>query len=74
MIDPEGLKFSRSDGSHPGVVIGSLVKMCMLNNSSQMIEPKRLKFQGLVEIIRKFGEDYSKTLPMGLFFSSKLPG
>ena len=41
-----------------------------------MIGPKGSNFQGLMGIIgvviRKFGEDWDKTLPVGLFFFFKI--
>ena len=51
------------------------MKIRLFDNSSQMIGPKiRLKFEGFDGgypgvVIRKLGEDWSKTLPVGLFFS-----
>ena len=50
------------------------MKIGLFTNSSQVIGSKRLKFQGLMGshwdgvVMRKFGEDQSKTMPMGLFF------
>ena len=51
----------------------------MFTDFFQTIEPKGLKYTGFNEghpglVIRKFGEDQSKTMPVGLFFSQKLPG
>ena len=48
-------------------------------NSSRMIGPKGLKFLGFDGshpgvVIRKFGEEQSRILHVGLFFSLKYPG
>ena len=57
-----------------GVVIRSLVKIGLFDNSSQMIVLKGLRFSrfdgghpGVV--IKRYGEDRSKTLLVWLFFS-----
>ena len=47
--------------------------VCLLGNYSQAIGPKGLNLSGFDGshpgvVIRKFGKDQSKTLPVGLFF------
>ena len=49
IIGTNRLKFSRFDGGHPGDIIRSSVKISLFANSSQIIEPKGLKYTGLNE-------------------------
>ena len=74
-----GLKGSNFQGLMR-VILGtlqrSLVNIGLFANSYQTIGPKGLKYTGFNEghpgvVLRKFGEDRSKTLPMRLFFPPK---
>ena len=76
MIGTKGLNFLGFNGGGGGVTLGDIITKLGENGlfakSSQMIGPKWLKFSGFDGshpgvVIRKFGEDRSKTLPVGLF-------
>ena len=72
IIGPRGLNFAGIDGGHFIMKFGK--DSFFPANSSQTIAPEGLKFSRSDgghpgDVMRKFGEDRGKTLPVELFFT-----